>query len=414
MTRAIVIFFATFALALAQDAKFPLESLAVNGSQISQETIRGLTGLSIGDPIDKAALETASRKLAETGLFQTVNYTYAPGPNRGYALTLILADQPVVKDAVVDLPGVDENEVWKWLVSIYPAFDRRVPAVGVAQDFLAHEIEKHFSDQLKSQHVAARQEQEFVPKPRQYIAFQPDVLPITTAIFFQGSQEFSSSELEHILEPVAVNQEYTPKRFAQYVSLNLGRAYETRGMYRVQFQSTAKRTGPGSMEVTTAVEECPKYKLGDVRLEGENLPVEKMLAAAHFRKGEVANWAEIQKGIYELERPVRRTGYMNAAAEPVRDLQDTEHILNLTIRVHKGPLYHFGRVEFAGLSPNLAVKAQEAWKMRAGDIYDYGYPNDFLREFARSNDFRQYQCKMESRAGAGENVQDLTLVFEPK
>ncbi len=143
--------------------------------------------------------------------------------------------------------------------------------------------------------------------------------------------------------------------------------------------------------------------------------MDAMLKAAKFRKGEVANWTEIQNSIWELEKPVKRIGYLNAAASPQRILHDDTSVLDLKISVFLGPLFRFGQLQVAGLTPNLEAQARKIWTLKAGDPFDYDYPKDFFRAFFASVDSRQFnKYGLKMQKGAGENVMDFALVFEPR
>jgi len=399
----------------AQDASFPLESVSVEGTAISRATVLEIAGLRIGAPVNKAAIEQACGRLQESGIFQSINYHYAPGPKHGYVLTLKLTDPGSLSEAAIDLPGIDENEIWQWLVTKYPDFNHKVPSDDAAQKFLARQMEAHLGARLEGQHIVARSEGDIGPRGKLRVAFQPETLPRVASMSFTGNREVPSSELTKIMERVAANQDYTDRGFQQLVELNLRRAYEEHGMYRVGFPSiTAQKTGPLLLAVTTSIEEGPQFTLGDVQLLGDGLPTAAMLAAARFKKGELANWTEIQKSIWALEKPLKRTGYFEAAARPERILHDDRRILDLTISFNKGPLYYFGQLQFAGLSTGLETKARQSWKVKPGDPYDYEYAYDFLRGFFQSVDSRQFKkYRVDTKPGPS-HVMDITVVFEPK
>ncbi len=77
-----------------------------------------------------------------------------------------------------------------------------------------------------------------------------------------------------------------------------------------------------------------------------------------------------------------------------------------------GPLYHLGAVAFTGLSPDLEARARQMWKPATGAPYDYGYPSDFLREFAPNLDARIYKSyTQKAKPGAGDHVMDVELIF---
>jgi outer membrane protein assembly factor BamA len=186
-------------------------------------------------------------------------------------------------------------------------------------------------------------------------------------------------------------------------------------MYRVKFPSiTAQKAGAGMVTVTTVIDEGPQYKLGEISFVGDNLPVEAMLKAAKFKKGETANWTEIQKGIWEAEKPLKRTGFFTASARPERVFHDEQRVLDLKISFSLGPLYRSGEVKIVGLTPEQEVKARKLWKLQPGDPYDYAYPDEFLKTFAQSvapGQFKKYSAATQKQA---DNVMDFTLLFEPR
>jgi outer membrane protein assembly factor BamA len=398
----------------AQNGSLPLESVALEGTSLSKDFVMEMAGLRIGAQVDKAAIEAACARLQESGIFQSINYRYAPGPNHGYVLTLSVADQGALVDAVIDIPGVEENEIWQWLVSQYPAFNRKVPGNDAAQQFIAKKIEEHLGPRLGGQHLVARIESDLVRR-KTLISFQPEKPPRIGAMSFTGQSELSAAQLVTIMQKVAADEGYLERRFRQALELNVRRTYEEHGMYRVRFSSvTIQKNDPSSVAVTTAIEEGPKYTLGEVQLVGDQLPVEAMLDAAKFKKNQVANWTEIQNGIWALEKPLKRTGYYDAAAAPERVFHDDRHVLDLKISFYKGPLYRFGELRIAGLPPNLEAQARKIWKLQPGDPFDYDYPRDFFRDFFQAVDGRQFKSYKVATQRGSDNRMGFTLTFEPR
>lgn len=374
-----------------------------------------IAGLHIGSPVDKAAIEAGCTKLKDSGLFESINYRYAPGPKHGYALTLELIDQSSLSNAAIDVPGIDENESWQWLVSRYPSFDHKVPGAGDAQRFLATKLEEHLGAKLEGQHIVVRMESDLATH-KTIVSFQPETLPRIASLTFTGQSELTSAELAGLMQKIVADQGYTDRRFREIVELNLRRAYEEHGMYRVKFPGITSQKASGStVAVTTAIEEGAKYTLGDVQLVGDKLPVDAMLKAGKFRKGEVANWTEIQSGIWDLEKPLKRTGYFDARAKPERIFHDDQHVLDIKLSFYMGPFYRFEELRITGLTPALETRARKMWTLQQGDPFDYDYPRDFFKAFFQSVDSRQFKkFGATMHKGLGEHVMDFTLTFEPK
>jgi len=416
MLRVVLVWIAILYRIQAQSASFPLESVAVEGIALSKEVVLELAGLHIGSPVDQAAMEAASRRLNETGIFESVSYSYEPGPKQGYALTLKVPDPSSLFNATIDIPGVNDDELWRWLASRYPSLNHKVPANESGQQFVGRKLEEHLGAALEGHHVVARLETVLTPGGKSTISFQPDPLPRIIAINFMGESELTAQELVALIPKDVKEQGYTDRTFRRAVELNLRRAYEERGMYRVRFPSiTAQRESGWSVSVTTSVEEGAKFSLGDVQIVGDKLPVDAMLKAAKFRKGEIANWTEIQKSIWELERPVRRMGYLHAAAKPERILHDDQHVLDVKIPFNLGQFYTFGQLRITGLTPNQEAQARKTWDLTPGAVFDYDYPKDFFPAFFRSVDSREFKkFNVTMQKGSGENVMDFVLTFEAR
>ena len=398
----------------AAETTYPLESVTIEGSRVSRDIVLELSGLRMGAPTNKETIEQACKKLEDTGVFSSIQYSYAPGPHNGFAVTLSLVDQSGLVAATLDLPGVDDAETWRWIESRFPAFDHKIPGADAAQQYMAKSIEQHCLDKLHGQHVVARQESD---AGRSMVSFQPEVLPRVAEMTFNGQHEFTSDELSRILQKVVSGSEgYMARTFRQFVELNLRPAYENHGMYRVKFPSISmKELDANSVAVATTVEEGPKYSLGDVQLTGDNLPVDEMMSVAAFPKGKLANWMEINNGVQKSEAPVRRAGYLQVSSSPERIFDDANHVLGLKVVYRKGPLFHFGNVIFTGFPPDLEAKARKMWQLQPGQPYDNTYPGTFLNTLIRTPDFRngrRYGSK--AQAGTGEHVMDVVITSESK
>lgn len=397
-------------LASSQTA-LPLDSVVTEGSSIPQPVILEIGGLHIASPINKAGIDQACAKIHDSGLFSTVTYRCAVGPKKGYALTLTVADRTPLSSAMIDVPGVDESEAWQWLSAKFHRFDRQVPREEEGQRYLAGELERHLAGSLRGQHLTVRMETDFATGVSSF-SFQPEVLPAIRSVSFTGNQAVASAELAAALKGTVANGDYLARRFTSAVELNLRPVYEQHGFYRVKFAPGDPQWADGGVSVAVGIAEGEPYQLGKVELIGEDLPVDAMLAAAKFPAGKLANWKQIQQGLWDAEKVVKRTGFFAASAAPDRSYDDAGRVLNLRVRILKGPLYHFGELRITGLSPNLEERTRRTWRPKTGDPYDYAYPQEFFQAFSRIVDFRSFsKFNAVAQKGSGDHVMDINLVF---
>lgn len=412
--RTLLLLVALCAQAASQNAAFPLESVTIEGSSIPRPVVIEIGDLRLGTAIDKAGIEQACARLQESGLFSSVSYRYAPGPQKGFALTLNLVDQSSLVPATIDVPGADDVAAWRWLSARFGRFDRQVPQPEAAQAFLAREIERYLASALRGQNLAVRLETDLQTR-RITVSFQPEILPRIQSVAFAGNQAVESSKLAAALKPVVTNAEFTERRFAMAVDLNLRPVYEEHGLYRVQFAPAAPKWSDAGVALTVAITEGAPYRLGKVEIAGDDLPVSAMVSAGKLPTGKLANWKQIENSIREMEKLVKRSGFFEATALPDRSYDDTAHVLDLRIRMPKGPLYRIGQVRFSGLSPDLEGRAKRLWKAKPGDPYDYAYPGEFFQAFSQVVDFRNFsKFDAKTQKGAGEHVVDITVIFESR
>ncbi len=275
------------------------------------------------------------------------------------------------------------------------------------------QIEVHTGPRLHGQKLVAKMEIDF-STGKSILSFQPEHLPRIDSMTFAGVKEMTPETAKAVLLKVLVGRGYTDRVFRSLLENNLRPAYEERGIYHVQFpQVKIEFVDPLAVAVTISVEEGPKYSLGDVAVVGDDLPAEAMLAAAKFKKGELANWTEIQKSIWEMERPLRRTGYVYATAKPQRVFHDGAHILDLKIGFEKGDFYRFGQFRITGLKPEQEAKVRAGWEKSVGAPYDYMYPGEFMQTLPKLIDLKQFKRYDLRQEKGPSHTMDATLIFEP-
>jgi outer membrane protein assembly factor BamA len=414
MLRWSIVLFAS-GLLWAQSGSFPLEDVKISGSQVPATVVMEISGLKLGQSINEGGIQDACQKLGQSGIFEEVSYRYAPGPQKGYIVTLQLTDPKKLVDAALDIPSIDEKAAWGWITTQFPDFLHQVPQAEEAQQYLATTLEHKFAAGLHGEHLVVRLEQVFATH-RSLVSFQPEHLPQIAEMKFNGASRISADELNQLMRKLVANDGYLDRHFRNVVEEALRQFYEQHGMFKVQFPAIqAAEFSPSSVSVTTTIIEGIQYQLADIQLIGDDLPADAMWKAAKFQKGKVANWSDIQQGILRLEVPVKRTGYTDAVAVPERVLDDNSQSLLLKVSFRKGSLYHFGDVTFRGLSPELDAKAHQIWKMKTGDPFDFRYAGDFFRNFSQLTDLRVFKnLRDQDEPGPGDHVKNVIVSFQPK
>src|SRR6202021_1611766 len=131
--------------------------------------------------------------------------------------------------------------------------------------------------------------------------------------------------------------------FRRLLELNVRPLYEELGRLTVAFpRVNMTDAAEGAVTVTAAIDEGPEWRLGKVRLTGEELPLPDMHEAARFAYGAPANWKQFMASVDKMERALQRDGYITVSAKAVRSFHDSTQIVDVNVEVKKGPQFVFG------------------------------------------------------------------------
>lgn len=242
--------------------------------------------------------------------------------------------------------------------------------------------------------------------------FQPETLPKVAAIRFEGNQAIASEILTQTIGRLTVGQDFSERQFGDIVKLNLTPLYEEKGLLTVAFPPVKSTPGAdGSMSVDIPIQEGRTWTLGKVDVSGDALPADDMLKAAHFPTGKLANWKEVSTGIAEMEKVLRRQGYLQVASGQKRTLHDDTGVVDLAVAVRKGTQSLFGSLQVIGLDSENQGKAESAWRLKPGDPLDFYYAyQDYTKSLRLTGPPKQLRVDLRPRAGT--NIVDVAVTFK--
>ena len=393
--------------ALAQQ-RFPSETITAEGIDIPGQILTKLTGLKIGDLVDDAAFQLAAQKLQQTGLFAEVGFRYTPGPKKaGYALILSLKDHPQRISALFDFPGKPEEPIWACVKQQLPWLKNPLPAAGTAQDYIAHLAESCMPGVAP---VVASMETNIATRKMELV-FQPRDLPHVSSLEFSGVQKVTTKAVQEALAAVATDSQFTERRFRSLLELNLRPFYENHGILNVRFGSiTFTPLDAGHVSVSTAIEEGLIYKLGEVTIEGPDLPGDVAGAQAKFKRGQTAAWNQILKSIEDLEKPLRKTGYIQVRSTTARALHDADAALALTVRVEKGKQYFFQSLSLQGTPAGMEDRLRKMWKLPAESPMDEPYMIEYWKSILQLPEIKNLKVSTSMRPLPGNKVDVVVAI----
>jgi outer membrane protein insertion porin family len=383
MHRLLILALVWSGVAAAQGSKkWPIERLEVEGNQnYSAEQILAVSGLAIGQMAGQAEFEAAQQRLETTGLFETVGYKFGPSAgSNGYAATFqVLEVEPVYPVRFADL-GVPDADATQWLKARNPLFGGKLPATRAVLDRFARSLQELAAGRNLQEKVIAKLEP--VGGDQFIIVFRPNRPEAAVAeIDFEGNQVVPINVLRDAISGVAVGAAYSEPSFRELLKNAVKPVYDARGRIRVAFPkiSTEKAKDVEGIVVHVTVEEGPSFELGEVKLENKSdVKTEDLLKAGNFKKGDLANFDEINQGVERIRKRLRRDGYMRVNATVDRAIHDEKKNVDLVVRIDEGARFTFGKLAVQGLDLEGEPAIRKLWAMKEGKPFNPEYPDYFL------------------------------------
>lgn len=404
-----------FVFASTALAQHPIVEIKVSGNRrLAAAAVMAASGLRVGRMATRAELDAAAQRLAETGFFSSVSYSYDPktsGGVTGYALTLQVSEQEAGTPVELDIPGQDTEALWQQLKSADALIDRQMPNNEHATAYYKRVVEAVLRKSKHPEEIVMKTEAD-LRTGKMVIVCRPANLPRVAAIRFEGNAAIGRGALESAMAKVTIGQDYSERDFRRTLELNVRPLYEELGRLTVAFPRVSMAgAGDGAVVVTAAIDEGPLWRLGTVRLIGDDLPLADMHDAARFAAGSPANWKQFMTSVEEMEQVLRSDGYITVASKPVRVFQDSSHIVDVNVEVRKGAQFRFGELHIEGLDAATRQRLAGLWKLPGGAPMNELYINDFFRSVLPSlrGRFRTYGSEMHVHKDA--KVVDVTLKF---
>ena len=121
------------------------------------------------------------------------------------------------------------------------------------------------------------------------------------------------------------------------------------------------------LRISIPVEVGPKYRVGDINIEGNKiLKTDFLKAVLKLKKGKIYNIKKRNKFITEIQKIYGSLGYIYANIAPVENLDPVEKIADLTLRIHEGEVAYVGKLEFKGNTFTRDHVIRREWFLREG------------------------------------------------
>jgi hypothetical protein len=122
-----------------------IQQIVVEGTRLPQPSVIRLAQIKAGDQVNFLKLHAAMRKVTQSGLISNIDFEYESLPDKETEVVLHLkcTDVRPTAKASIEIPQVNEDDVWTWLGQVDPLFTRELPPNEAAIRLYSLWIEKY-------------------------------------------------------------------------------------------------------------------------------------------------------------------------------------------------------------------------------------------------------------------------------
>ena len=363
----------------AEDA-FPLRAVEFEGNRhFSAEALAKIVRLEIGAPVRKSDFNAALRHLSETGVFERLEYKYAPLEG-GYRVTFVVEETTELFPVRFDGFDAPDEEIRQMLAARVPLFGDRVPPTGPMAAAIGNALQGWWKQRGNDSKVEGR----LVPAGNERFAMLFGPRRETSRIAFvrfSNTGSLSALELQRKFNQAAMGEAYGEARLRELLHHNVRPLYAEAGYMNVKFCpcETAPDPDTEGLLVQVRVEQGEIYTVGEVAWP-QPMPVDprNLSKVNRIVSGGTVNMTGAYETMAAIAESMKRQGFMQAEATFETAIDHEAKLVHFDVAIAPGAQYTFSRLIVRGLDILSEPTVRKRWGMPAGAPFDIRYPAYFL------------------------------------
>lgn len=139
-----------------------------------------------------------------------------------------------------------------------------------------------------------------------------------------------------------------------------------------EFSTVRKRTIFGKkqnmLQVSIPIEAGPKYKVGEIKIEGNKIiKTDFLYKMVKLKKGKTFNIKKRNKIIQEISKVYHSLGYIYCNIAPLENMDPIQKVADLTLRFNEGEIAYVGKLEFKGNTFTKDHVIRREWFLYEGE-----------------------------------------------
>jgi len=368
-------------LQAASAQKFLPKSIQFKGDpEYSNKELLDAAGLKKGAVLDYAAMSGYSKRLADSGMFETVGFKF-DGQDLIFSIAPATELYPI---RLQNLPLTPGEELDGKLHDRVPLYHGKVPAAdGLMEDVRFALEELLAADGLKAAVTATPAADPHTHRINA-VSYSISAPPVHLEVAQIGgvTAEFQG-RLQGIVT-AAAKEPFDTAGSADSLKHDVEQFYQDHGFAAAKV-SIERLGSPVAQEdaitvpFALAVDEGRAYKIEGVHLAPDTpvtqAEVDKVLA---FHEGAGFEGEKLRLIWRLIETRYKAKGYLDCKVTPRPAFNEADATVNYTVDVEPGPVYHLGFVKFDNVSDALRTMLIRYWQLLPGDPFDESYVGDFI------------------------------------
>lgn len=364
-----------------------IEKIQIEGNRkVSRETIQFYMKSREGGIYDPQKLKEDFQTLWETGFFENIRVEDENGAG-GKIVRLVFAENPLIASVTYKTgKKVKESDITEKLQSsniLLQAFSYYSPAKirkvkKIITDML---LEKGYNqaavtidEKDENGQIALTIHADAGYKTRIASVAFPGLTPKTVSAAFLR-RGLKNNQVHGLLSSISSKDVYNREKInedIEEIRLRLQqKGYLEAKVGTPEFSTVAKRTIVGRQQqmfkITIPVELGPRYRVGNVAIEGNKVIRGDFLKSlVTLKKGQVYNIKKRNKFIEEIQKFYGGIGYFYAQVVPSENLDPVKQTADLTINIQENEVVYLGKLEFTGNTFTKDHVIRREWFLREG------------------------------------------------
>ena len=365
---------ASLTLAVPAFAADVIRDIRIEGNQrLEPDAVKTYLGLKVGDTASQYELDTALKKLYDTGFFADVGLNQDGG-----VLTVHVVENASINQVLFEGNSkIDKDDLEKEITLKSRAVYTRTKVQNDLKRLLdVYRRHGYYSAEITPQTIQLEQNRvnlvyTITEGPKAYIQ----------KVTFIGNDTYPGKTLEKIINSsqerwyqfLSDSDKYDPDRL-QYDQELLRKYYFENGYADFKVKSAIAELSPqrDAFYLTFTIEEGEQYKLGKVnvltKLEKSRVP--DLQPSIGTKEGDVYNATEVEDSINRMTDVLGDHGFAFVEITPdVLRHAGKEKTIDLTYNVTEGPKVYVDRINIFGNQRTLDEVVRREFKLSEGDPY---------------------------------------------